>query len=247
MDVRVDCTESWAPKNWCFWTVVLEKTLESPLDCKEIQPVHPKGNQSWIFTGRTDAETQTPILWPHEAKNWLIWKKPWCWAKLKAGGKGDDRAWDGWMASLPRWTLVWVSSRSWWWTGKPIMLQSMGSQRVSHDWVTELNWTGKGLSYTYRCIYSPPNYLGWAVLKTGAVWVGLPCDSVIKNLPAKTRDGSSIPGLGRSPGEEKGSSLQYSCLGNPMDRGTWPPTIHGLQKVYLATEHTHTQIRKHTI
>ena len=69
---------SWAMKNWCFWTVVLEKTLESPLDSKEIQPVHPKGDQSWIFTGRTDAEAETPILWPPDGKNWL-WKRPWCW------------------------------------------------------------------------------------------------------------------------------------------------------------------------
>ena len=68
--------ESWAPKNWCFWTVVLEKTLESPLDCKEIQPVHPKGNQSWMFIGRTDVEAAAPILWPPDAKSWLIWKDP---------------------------------------------------------------------------------------------------------------------------------------------------------------------------
>ena len=73
---ELDYTESWAPKNWCFWTVVLEKTLESPLDCKEIQPVHPKGDQSWVFTGRTDVEAETPILWPPDAKSWLIWKDP---------------------------------------------------------------------------------------------------------------------------------------------------------------------------
>ena len=73
---ELDCEESWALKNWCFWTVVLEKTLESPLDCKEIQPVRPKENQSWIFIGRTDAEAETPILWPPDAKNWLIWKDP---------------------------------------------------------------------------------------------------------------------------------------------------------------------------
>jgi len=71
---EVDCEESWAPKNWCFWTVVLEKTLESPLDCKEIQPVHPEGDQSWVFIGRTAAEAETPILWPPDAKNWLIGK-----------------------------------------------------------------------------------------------------------------------------------------------------------------------------
>ena len=68
--------ESWVPKNWCFWTVVLEKTLESPLDCREIQPVHPKGNQSWVFIRRTDVEAETPILWPPDAKSWLIWKDP---------------------------------------------------------------------------------------------------------------------------------------------------------------------------
>ena len=73
---ELDYKQSWVLKNWCFWTVVLEKTLESPLDCKEIQPVHPKGNQSWIFIGRTDVEAETPILWPHHVKNWLIWKDP---------------------------------------------------------------------------------------------------------------------------------------------------------------------------
>ena len=73
---ELDYKESWAPKNWCFWTVVLEKALESPLDYKEIQPVHPEGNQSWIFFGRTDAEAETPILWPPDVKNWLIWKDP---------------------------------------------------------------------------------------------------------------------------------------------------------------------------
>ena len=76
MDGELDHKESWVPKNWCFWTVVLEKTLESPLDCKEIQPVHPKGNQSWIFIGRTDADAEIPILWLPDAEKWLIWKDP---------------------------------------------------------------------------------------------------------------------------------------------------------------------------
>ena len=137
---QLDYKESWVPKNWCFWTVVLEKTVESPLDCKEIQPVHPKGDQSWVFIGRTDVEAETPILWPLDAKSWLIQKKPWCWERLKAEGKGDDRGWDGWMASRTQWTWVWVNSGSWWWTGRPGVLQSMGSQRVRHDWATELKW-----------------------------------------------------------------------------------------------------------
>ena len=80
--------ESWALKNWCFWAVVLEKTLESPLDCKEIPPVHPKGNQSWVFIGRTDVEAETPILWPPDAKSWLIWKDPDAGKDWRKGEKG---------------------------------------------------------------------------------------------------------------------------------------------------------------
>ena len=73
---ELDYKESWVPNNWCFWTIVVEDTFESPLDCKEIHPVHPKGNQSWIFIGRTDAEAEAPIVWPPDVKNWLIWKDP---------------------------------------------------------------------------------------------------------------------------------------------------------------------------
>ena len=127
------------PKNWCFWTVVLEKTVESTLDCKEIQPVHSKGDQSWVFFGRTNAKAETPIFWPPHEKSWLR-KRLWGWEGLGAGGEEDDRGWDGWMPSLIRWTWVWVNSGSWWWTGRPGILQFMGLQRVRHDWVTELNW-----------------------------------------------------------------------------------------------------------
>ena len=137
---KLDYKGSWAPKNWCFWTVVLEKTLESPLDCKEIQPVHPKGNQSWIFIGRIDAEAEIQYF-GHLMQGLTHLKRPWCLERLKAGGEGDDRGWDGWMASPTQWTWVWVSSESWLWTGKPGMLQSMGLQRVGHDWMTELNST----------------------------------------------------------------------------------------------------------
>ena len=136
---ELDCKESWAPMNWCFWTVVLGKTPESPLECKEIQQVHPKGNQSWIFVRRTDVEAETPILWPPDSKNWVIAKDPDAWKRLKAGREGDDRGWDGWMASLTQWTGVWVNSGSWWWTGRAGVLQNMESQRVGHDWETELN------------------------------------------------------------------------------------------------------------
>ena len=133
----------WALKNWCFWAVVLEKTLESPLDCKEIQPAHSE-DQPWDFFGRNDAKAETPVLWPPYVKSWLI-GKDWCWEGLGAGGEGDDRGWDGWMASPTRWTWVWVNSGSWWWTGRPGVLWFMGSQRVGHDWATELNWDmGRG-------------------------------------------------------------------------------------------------------
>ena len=129
---KLEYKESWALKNWCFWTVMLEMTLESPLDCKEIQPVHPKEDQSWVFIGKTDVEAETPILWPPDAKSWLIGKDP------DAGREGDDRGWDGWMASPTQWTWVWVDSGSWWWTGRPGVLQFMGSQRTGHDRATEL-------------------------------------------------------------------------------------------------------------
>ena len=131
--------ESWGPKNWCFWTVVLEKTLESPLDCKEIQPVHSEGDQPWDFFGRNDAKANSSIL-ATSCKELTHWKRLWCWEGLGAGGKGDDRGCDGWMASPTQWTWVWVNSGSWWWIGRPGMLQFMGSQKVGHNWATELNW-----------------------------------------------------------------------------------------------------------
>ena len=111
--------EGWVLKNWCFEIGVLEKTLESPLDSKEIKPVHPKGNQSWMFIGRTDADwswnSNTLATWFEELTHG---KRPWCWERLKAEGEGHDRGWDGWMASLTPWTWVWASSGSWWWTGR---------------------------------------------------------------------------------------------------------------------------------
>ena len=94
---KLDYKESWALKNWCFWTVVLEKPLESPLDCKEIQPVHPKGDQSWVFIGRTDVEAETPIFWPPDAKSWLIWKDPDAgkdWGQEEKGTTEDEMV--GW-------------------------------------------------------------------------------------------------------------------------------------------------------
>ena len=119
---ELDHKESWALKNWCFWTVVLEKTLESPLDCKEIQSVHSEGNQSWISIEMTDTEAETPI--PDGRSNSL--EKALMLERLKAGGEGDNRRWDVWMAWLTQWSWLWASSGSWQWTVKPGVLQSMG-------------------------------------------------------------------------------------------------------------------------
>ena len=123
-----------APENWCFWTMVLEKNLESPLDCKEIQPIHPK-DRSWVFIGRTDVKAETPVLWSLDSKLTHM-KRPWCREKLRA--EGDNRGWDGWMASLTQWTWVWVDPGSWWWTGRPGVLRFMGSESDTTEW---LNWT----------------------------------------------------------------------------------------------------------
>ena len=119
----------------------LEKTLESPLDSKEIKPVNLRGNQSWIFFGRTDAEAETPLLWLPHVKNWLIWKDPdagkdWRWEE-KWMTEDEMVGWHHWLW----WTWIRVSSGSWWCTGKSGVLQSLGSQKVGHNWVTELNWT----------------------------------------------------------------------------------------------------------
>ena len=144
--------ESWALKNWCFWTVALEKTLESPLDCKKIQPVHPKGDQSWVFIGRTEAETEAPILWPPDAKNLLTGKDPDAGERLKAGGEEDDRGWDGWMASPTWWTGVWVSSRSWWWTGESGKAAVRG---VVKSWTQLSSWT--------ELFFGPISVILWAL------------------------------------------------------------------------------------
>ena len=138
---------------------------------------------------------------------WTHLKRPWCWERLKVRGLGHDRGWDGWMASPTQWTWVWVSSGSWWWTGKPGVLQSMGSQKS--DTTEQLNWTPT---------------------TTNSYMSNFPGASVVKNLPANATDIGSIPGSGRSPGEGDGNPLQYSCLGNPTDGGVWRATVHGIAK-----------------
>ena len=129
---------------------MLEKVLESPLDCKEIQLVHPKGNQSWIFIGRTDDEAEAPIFWPPDVKSWLIRKDPDAGNDWRQEEKGQHRMrWlDGITDSMD---MSRVNSRSRWWTGRPGMLWFMGSQRVGHDWATELNWTELNWRILYQC------------------------------------------------------------------------------------------------
>ena len=125
---------------WCW-----RRLFESPLDSKEIQPVHPKEDESWVLIGKIDAEAETPILWPPHAKSWLIGKDSNAGRDLGQEEKGTERGWDDWMVSPIRWTWVWVDSGSWWWIGRPGMLQFMRSQRVRHDWATELNWTERNI------------------------------------------------------------------------------------------------------
>ena len=136
---ELDYKESWAPKNWWFWTVVLEKTLESPLDCKEVRAVHPKGNQTWISIGRTDAEAETPILWPPDVKSWFIWKDPDAgkyWGQEEKGTTKDEMT--GWHHLLDGHGFGWtpgVSDRQ----GGLVCCGSWG--RKESDMTEQLNWT----------------------------------------------------------------------------------------------------------
>ena len=136
---ELDYKESWVQKNWCFWTVVLEKTLESPMDCKEIQPVHPKGDQSWVFIGRTDVEAETPILWPPDAKSWLIWKDP---GAGKDWGQEEKRMTEDEMAGWHHW----LNGHGFGWP--PLVGDGQGDLACCSSWghkesdMTErLNWT----------------------------------------------------------------------------------------------------------
>ena len=139
---ELDHKESWALKNWRFCTVVLEKSRE-PLGLQGDQTSQSYRKsvlnicwKDWCWS----LSSNTLATWCKELTHW---KRPWCWERLKRGGEGDDRGWDGWMASVTQWKWVSASSGSWWWAGKPGMLQSMGSQKVRHGWVTELNWLKK--------------------------------------------------------------------------------------------------------
>ena len=142
MDVRVELWRRLSTEELILLNYgVGEDSWESLGDPREIQPIHPKGDQSWMFIERTDVEAETPILWPPDAKSWLIGKDPDAGQDWKWEEKGTTEDETGWMASPTRWTWVWASSGSWWWTGKPGVLQFMGLQRAGHDWVSELTET----------------------------------------------------------------------------------------------------------
>ena len=128
---KAECRRIDALELWCW------RTLESPLDCKEIKPINPKGNQPWIFIRRTDAEAETPTLWPKSRL--MMLGNSWCWERVKARGEEDEREWDGWMASPTQWKWIWANPEKWWWKGNPGVLQSMGvikSCAWLSDWTT---------------------------------------------------------------------------------------------------------------
>ena len=180
---KLDCEENWAPKNWCFWTLVLEKTLESPLDCKEIQPVHPKGDQFWVFFGRIDVEAETPILRPPDAKSSLIWKDPDAgkdWRQEK-GMTEDEMV--GWHHRLNGHEFEQA----------PGVSDGQGSLACCSPWGCKKSDTTE--------------WLNWTPTTTKSYMSDFPGASRVKNLPANATDIGSIPGSGRSPGEGNGNPL----------------------------------------
>ena len=157
---ELDCEEGWVPKNWCFWTVVLEKTLASPFDCKEIQPVHSKGDHSWVFIGRTDVEAEAPILWPLDAKSWLIWKDPDAridWGQEK-GMTEDEMV--GWHHRLNGHRFGWTLGVG---DGQGgLECCSSWGHRVRQNWATELNWTDE--NFKVPRLISPESVVGLLAL-----------------------------------------------------------------------------------
>ena len=226
---ELDCEESWAPKNWCFWTVVLEKTLENPLDCKEIEPVHPKGNESWIVIGRTDAEAETPILWPPDAKSWLIWKDPGAgrdWGQEK-GTTEDEMV--GWHHRLSGHGFGWTPGVG---DGQGgVACGVLGSQGVGHDWGTELNWTVLAMIIPWRCLQETktgclPYFCYFLFLEPTGDWLYSPQlePTYLLHQETQRRDWLNVnfqPGAHQSPT----SNLLLQCGGKLRSQPTLPPWL----------------------
>ena len=163
---ELDHKEGWMLKNWCFQTVVLKKILESLLDWKEIKSVNPKGNQPWIFIGKTDAEAEAPVLWS------LMWRahsfeKTLMLGKIEGRRRGDNSKWDSWMASPTQWTWVWANSGRWWRTGKPGVMQFMGSQRIGNDLMPEQQLENAIWGFTVSTVQRSIQYkLYWCTVST---------------------------------------------------------------------------------
>ena len=205
---KAECQRTEAFELWCWrrllripWT---SRDQTSQSWRKSVLNIHWK-DSCWSWNSNTLA------TWCDELTHY---KQPWCWERLRARGERDDRGWNGWMASLMRWTWVWIGSGSWWWTGKPDMLQPMRSQRAGHDWVADLNWTEEQNSLHVSS-------------------TGFPGGSGGKESDCSAGDADSIPGLGRFPGEGNGSPLQRSRLENSMDKGAWWDTVYGVTKTWM--------------
>ena len=204
---NLDHKEDWAPKNWCFWTVVLEKTLQSPLDNKEIKPANSKGNQPLLFTGRTDGRCWRFNTSATQCKQPSHWKRPWFWERLRAGGEENNRGWDACMASLTQWTSLsklWemVKGREAW---------HAAVYGITKSW-TACDWTTRDDQIAGKAFLD---------MHLSMLLEEIPCGSDGKASAYNAGDLSSIPELGRSPGEGNGNPLQYSCLENAMDGGAW--------------------------
>ena len=225
---ELDCEESRVPKNWCFWITVLEKTLESPLDCKEIQPVHSKWDQPWDFFGRNDAKAETPVLWPPHVKSWLIGKDSDAesdWGQEEKEMAKDEMA--GWHQ--------WLDGRESEWT--PGVGDGQGGLVCCDSWGLKESDTTKWLNWTESEFSSLQSKVRTFI--SLILFKGFHMAVVVKNPPANAgdaRDACLSPLFGRSPGIGNSNPLQYSCLGNPRTEKSGRLESTGLQKESDTTE-----------